>query len=60
MSFATILAITMVLGGGWGIFLWLPRRRPGNRYRSALGRPYRDPRQWSQTYMDSLNSRTRY
>jgi hypothetical protein len=48
------IALILLASGGWGIFLWLPRRRPGNRYRSTLGRPYRDPRQWSQTYMDSL------
>jgi hypothetical protein len=49
MSFATILAITMALGGGWGIFLWLPRRRPGNRRvsRTAWGNRHAHPSFWA-------------
>lgn len=31
MTPETILALTMLCGGGWGLLLWLPRRKRRNR-----------------------------
>lgn len=31
MSLETILALTLLCGGGWGIFCWLPKRKRRNR-----------------------------